>query len=224
MSTQNLSISNALKFGFRTLFSNILLFISLYVLFYGLVFLVEFIITLGFGQNTISKNFIAFLNVLVIFYFNLGISRIALTYHDTGATHLNKLISPLGQFLRYIAAEFLALFVILITSLLIVAPGLALKNYALTMLLVIPAAIVFCILMARTLFIPYCIIDRNAGIIDAFDESWKITKGNTLFLVGYYIVCGIIDAAIITIPATRASRAFIYRKLSQTNNIQTQEI
>jgi len=86
-------------------------------------------------------------------------------------------------------------------------------------LLIIPG-IIFAM---KLMFVPYFIIDKNLGAVDAIKASWKATKGNLmeLFLLGALCMLVVIVGALAlliglvwAIPTTIIASAYAYRKLS----------
>jgi hypothetical protein len=76
--------------------------------------------------------------------------------------------------------------------------------------LIIPGVILSCMLM----YVPYLIIDREMGFVEAFKESAKISKGHIMdVLVGFYLsagVAGYLSTLVITIVFTIPMIAFVY--------------
>lgn len=79
------------------------------------------------------------------------------------------------------------------------------------------------IFAGRLMFFPFFIVDKNAGIIDAFKMSWAATAGHTLISVGYFFAIHIIAVAgsillgvgiFYTTPAAFLAVAYTYRVLS----------
>jgi uncharacterized membrane protein len=73
------------------------------------------------------------------------------------------------------------------------------------------------------MFVPYIVIDRGLGPIEAMKESWRVTKGHKwqlfllfLALIGLNILGAIalIVGLLVTIPITMLAAAHAYRTLT----------
>lgn len=100
-------------------------------------------------------------------------------------------------------------------------------NTVLSMVVGIPAALVFyaimiTVAMRLSLWI-FLIADRNMGAIDSLSESWRLTDGRTLQLLGFALLAipisflGALACGVGMIPATMViygAQASVYRQLS----------
>jgi len=89
-----------------------------------------------------------------------------------------------------------------------------------TVLLVIPGVIVFLGLC----FYSFPLVDKKAGMVDALKQSWALTKGVKLKILGFLIVVSLVNmlgvlllliGMFVTVPVTYVAFAHVYRKLSE---------
>lgn len=90
-------------------------------------------------------------------------------------------------------------------------------------LLIIPG-IIFVI---RLQFVPYFIIDKGAGPVEAVKKSWSATRGSFFSLLGLSLVLLLINlfglillavGLLVTVPLTYIVIGWVYKKLSKSNS------
>ncbi|MES0403793.1 MAG: DUF975 family protein [Hyphomicrobium sp.] len=151
-----------------------------------------------------SAELIAALASLVLGIFTaMGMTTLALRAHDDIANvTIGDLWNP-QPFWRYLGAQFLAAIIIFVGLLLLIVPGF--------------------IAALGLLFVPYVVIDRGAGPINALKESWRITNGNKwqLFLFGLVLsglnlvgVLLLVVGLLVTVPVTWIAVTHAYRTLA----------
>ncbi|MCP4781728.1 MAG: DUF975 family protein [Hyphomicrobium sp.] len=147
---------------------------------------------------------IAALASLVLGIFTaMGMTTLALRAHDD---IVNVTIVDLWNpqpFWHYLGAQFLAAIIIFVGLLLLIVPGF--------------------IAALGLLFVPYAVIDRAAGPINALKESWLITNGNKwqLFLFGLVLIglnllglLALVVGLLVTAPITWLAVTHAYRILA----------
>jgi len=214
MSKTEFSIWNAIKFGFKAFFYN---FVTILI---GILFLfvlgcfLDKLSDIISGYPAIITCINMVLGWIVIFWFNFSLSRIALMYYDHRSVSISALFSSWELFFRYVSAEIFSWFVLLLAIV-----GVFIKDFdvlypinvivsGLWAVIGVPLCIV---IMVRTQYISYLIIDRDSGIIESVKDSWNMTRGYTWKLIKYNVICGIINIIGVTLPATLLSRAYVYR-------------
>jgi uncharacterized membrane protein len=151
-----------------------------------------------------SAELIAALASLVLGIFTaMGMTTLALRAHDDIANvTIGDLWNP-QPFWRYLGAQFLAAIIIFVGLLLLIVPGF--------------------IAALGLLFVPYAVIDRGAGPINALKESWRITNGNKwqLFLFGLVLIglnllglLALVIGVLVTAPITWLAVTHAYRILA----------
>lgn len=148
----------------------------------------------GFGLNALAI-FFAFLSVCYFMATWLGFNRAYIHYYDTGEIKYRPFFN-----MRAILSSLLSYALLLP----LVAGGL--------ILLLIPGIMIF----LRSLFMPYFIVDKNMGPIEAIKASWALTKGKYGQLFGLFailFVCGLIP--VIGVYAAGLINVYAYRNISQ---------
>lgn len=136
-------------------------------------------------------------------------------------------------FIRYVGASLALLIIVgiipaVLLGILALASGGSLLNMGWDQLLVgiiVIAVLTFLISIPFQLF-GYALVDRNVGPIESLKESWRITKGHWLALLGLnivvvaLIVLGFFAAFVglfIAVPLSWLAYAYVYRALSGTS-------
>ena len=142
-------------------------------------------------------------SIVVSFFVGLGLTNFALRAHDDIASvQISDLWNP-APFWRFVGAEILAGLIIAAGFVLLVVPGI--------------------IASVGLGFVPFLIVDRPVGPIDALKESWRITKGHKwqLFLLGLVLVAlnfvGVLLLVVgvfVTIPISLLAFVHAYRTLA----------
>lgn len=132
----------------------------------------------------------------------MGLVTIALNIVDNKTIHLSKIYTSKAKIFNYVMASLLYFLIVFVGFILLIVPGIyfGIKYH----------------------FFMYDIVDKNAGIIDSFKNSSKITSGNMLNL----FLFGLINFGILTlglfllgvgliaaIPVVILATAYVYRKL-----------
>lgn len=151
-----------------------------------------------------TAELVAALASLVLGIFTaMGMTTLALRAHDDIANvTIGDLWNP-QPFWRYLGAQFLAAIIIFVGLLLLIVPGF--------------------IAALGLIFVPYAVIDRGAGPINALKESWRITNGNKwqLFLFGLVLIglnllglLALVVGLLVTAPITWLAVTHAYRTLA----------
>ncbi|HEY3375749.1 MAG TPA: hypothetical protein VGK02_11925 [Candidatus Aquicultor sp.] len=115
----------------------------------------------------------------------------------------SDLSSSYRLFFRFLGSSILAGIIALIGFILLIIPGI--------------------ILAIRLQFYMYLIVDKNAGAIEALQQSWNMTKGLTgrLFLFGSLLflieILGVLALGVgilVAIPVIYLAQAYVYRILA----------
>lgn len=134
---------------------------------------------------------------------NIGLIKVALKFYDHQKADLKDLYDHYPLFLKYILGTFLYGIIVALGIIVLIIPGI--------------------IFAVKLQFVPYLIIDKGLGPIEALQKSWALTKDNgfNLFLLGLLLVLiNILGALALgiglfwTVPTTWLATVFVYRKLS----------
>jgi uncharacterized membrane protein len=134
---------------------------------------------------------------------SLGAATFSLRAHDNIArVEIGDLWNPAPVW-RFLGAEILGAVIIFFGILLLVVPGV--------------------IAALGLMFVPFTVIDRGAGPVDALKESWATTKGNKggLFLLALALlglnllgILALVVGLLVTVPVTWLAVTHAYRTLS----------
>ncbi len=132
----------------------------------------------------------------------MGMTLILIRVYDNVDTGYRDFFEPIPAFVSYIVATILTTIIISLGFLLLVIPGI--------------------VASIALMFVPYLIIDRNMGPIEAIKESVNLSKGHmwNLLILGLFIIAFNIVGAlalgiglIVTIPVSALAVVHVYRWL-----------
>lgn len=164
-------VSSAYKHGWKTLWPSFgMLFLAglIYLLIVGIFTYIDFSITYGLPENT--QLMLSFtLSVLSFFLFTpfyYGLSYCFLKAARDRKVEVKNLFAAFNNYWSTLASY-------LLTGI-IIGAGL--------LLLIVPGIIFAC----KLAFVPYLVVDRKMGPINAISESWSMTRGHAgkVFLIG----------------------------------------
>jgi uncharacterized membrane protein len=202
MKAKRFSCSEAFKFGWDTVKSNLAFFIGLMVV-YSLIIYVPAGIAGALKKNSaplyvLIKIIASIINAIV----NMGLIKIILNFHDEKHTRISDLFSCANLFFKYIFGSILFGLIVAAGTLLLIVPGI--------------------IWMIQFSFYSYFIVDKMLGPIAALKRSSAITKGVKwdLFIFGLLFLginvlglLALIAGLLVTVPLTMLAAVFVYRKL-----------
>jgi uncharacterized membrane protein len=146
---------------------------------------------------------VALVSVVVSMLVGLGLTTFSLRAHDNiNGVQIADLWNP-GPFWRFVGAHILTVLAIALGFLALIIPGI--------------------ILSMGLAFVPYLVVDRGLGPIEAIKESWRITKGHKwqllllfLALLGLNLLglVALLIGIFVTVPITMLAFAHAYRTLN----------
>lgn len=152
---------------------------------------------------TLAQMLASIISAVLGLFATIGATTFSLRAHDNIAgVEIGDLWNP-KPFWRFLGAEILAAIVIFFGLLLLIVPGII-------------AALGFGM-------VPFTVVDRGAGPIDALKQSWRLTKGNKgqlallgLALIGLNLlgVLALVVGLLVTVPVTWLTLTHVYRTLS----------
>ncbi len=202
MSEKAFSKKEAFRFGWQHMKAHLGFWVGLILLGLALNALPE----LGRWQTGKSAPLLALFWSLAGYLLQLtvqmGMLRITLQFVDGKRPRYGDLFGDFTRFSRFVAGNLLYLLIVMTGSILLVVPGL--------------------IWAVKYQFVPFLIVDRKAGVAEAFRESGRLTRGSKWNLTAFFILAaginllGFLALAIglfTTLPATLLAWAFVYRQL-----------
>ena len=152
---------------------------------------------------TAYSAFVWVLSVAVSMLVGVGVTTFSLKAHDNIETaKLEDLWNP-GPFWRFLGAHILTGIAVAIGFVCLVIPGI--------------------ILAIGLSFVPYVVVERGLGPIEAMKESWRITKGHkwTLFQLGLVFlgitflgIIALVVGVFVAFPVVMIAAAHAYRTLT----------
>jgi hypothetical protein len=141
-------------------------------------------------------------SIVVSIFVGMGITTFSLRAHDNvQGAQLSDLWNP-APFWRFLGAHILTLIAVTLGMLALIVPGI--------------------IIAMGLAFVPYLVVERGLGPIEALKESWRVTKGHkmqifllVLALIGINILglMALIVGVFVTFPITLLAFAHAYRTL-----------
>lgn len=202
MTTKTFSKSEAVKFGWNVMKSNLGFFIVLLIV-VGLIYIVpDMIGKLVEKDAPVLAFIISIISLVLGVVVGLGLIKIALRFCDNQKGRFADLFSQYRLFFKYLFGSILYNLIVSVGMILFIIPGI--------------------IWSIQFQFFPYFIVEKRAGPIEALKRSSRLTKGIkwnlfrfNLLLMGINLLgtlCLLIGL-FATIPTTMVAMAFVYRKL-----------
>lgn len=198
---QNLSITEALEYGWKATshYIGFYLTLALLILLFNLIPSVFEV----FFDNSIYTPVVRGIFIVLIAIVTLGIIRTTLKHVDKKDTSLLDLFK-LNLFGRYLAAAGIYLFMVIGGLILFIIPGVywGLKYQ----------------------FATYLVVDKKMEIARAFEESARIVAGHEWDLLSYWLIMFLLNLVgllfftigiVITLPVTLIGYSYLYRQLRQ---------
>ncbi len=143
----------------------------------------------------------------------MGVTRIVLNIHDGREVSFNNLIGETSLLVKFILAQILTMIAVFAGLILFIVPG------------IIAAIGLF--------FVPYVVIDKKLGPIEAIKESWRLTKGhkwNVFFFSLLFVLINLLGmlafmvGLLVTMPITFLAAVYAYRWLDKQDTpvVQTE--
>lgn len=200
---EKLRVGESIKFGWETLKKRPLMIIGAFVLALLISGIVSTLLEPEEGAPltavTITMGLVSAIIGLLV---EIGLITFSLRAHDNVASVTLKDLWNPKPFLWYVLGQLLVAVVVLVGLVLLIVPGI--------------------IAAMGLMFSSYLIIDKERGPIEAFKESWHLTKGHKwqLFLLVLAIIAlniigflALLIGLVVTIPVSMLAVTHAYRKL-----------
>jgi uncharacterized membrane protein len=146
---------------------------------------------------------VTLISIVVSIFVSLGLTTFSLRAHDNvAAAQVSDLWNP-APFWRYLGAYVLTVLAIALGFLALIVPGV--------------------ILAVGLAFVPFLVIDRGLGPIEAMKESWRLTRGHkmqlfllVLALIGITLLglLALVVGVFVALPINMIAFAHAYRTLN----------
>ncbi|MCD6385224.1 hypothetical protein J7M23_05540 [Candidatus Sumerlaeota bacterium] len=203
MTTQKFSKGEAIRFGWRTMKSNLGFFIILLIV-VGLIYVIpDFIEKLVRKDAPLLAILIHLGSWVISIVVQMGVIKIALRFCDEEEAELGDLFTCFPLFFKYVAGSILYGLIVIVGLLLLIIPGI--------------------IWSIKFWFFPYFIVEEGVGPIQALKKSSLITRGAKWDLFLFGLLLGLINllgalclviGLFATVPTTMVAWAYVYRELS----------
>ena len=202
MTTLKFSKSEAVRFGWNTMKSNLGFFIGILIV-AALISIVPSIISVLIQEKAPALSIIIDITTWVLrLVIVMGLIRITLRFCDNEKGKFVDLFSCFPLFLKFLFGLILYVLIILGGMILLIIPGI--------------------IWAIKSLFVSYFIVDKRLYPVEAVNRTFVITKGVKWDLFLFVLLLGLINllgalclliGLFVTIPTTMVAMAFVYRKL-----------
>lgn len=210
MEKKHFKIGEAIRWGFKTFLNQIMFFLLAGLAFVGVYLVVSIISTLFMSllaQRTSEDSplmifllGVLFLVVSLFFvWLVLGMMKIMLDIYDYGKAEFKTLFSQAHLVVPFMGASFLFA----------LAVGIGVAFF------VIPGIYLYC----RYFFFNYIMVDKNLGVLEAFQESSRLTEGARWQILGLSMVSFFLNILPIFIFVTMLATVYAYRR-QQENSLQ----
>lgn len=190
----------AISFGWDKFKENILLLLAVFFIIGGVSFMFNVSDKLGF--SALMMLVVGLVSFVVQSVLEMGAIRIVLNIRAGHKAEFANLISEMSQLLNFILAQILVLVVVMIGTMLLIIPGI--------------------IATVGLFFVPYIVIDKKLGPVEAMKESWRLTKGhkwNLLWFGSILIIMNMLGmmafgiGLLVTLPISFLATVYAYKWL-----------
>ncbi|MBI2621451.1 MAG: hypothetical protein HYW63_02275 [Candidatus Levybacteria bacterium] len=157
----------------------------------------------GFFRESVLAVLVSLAFTVITLFLEIGAIKIFLKLVDGQKAEITELWAYPQYLLRMIGASILFGLIVLAGFILLIIPGIYLA--------------------IRLQFYSFYIVDKNEGVIDSLQKSWKVTQGNVinLFLFMLLLVAlnilgalALLVGLLVTIPVSFIAVTLLYRKLA----------
>tara|TARA_B100001250_G_scaffold327243_1_gene291392 strand:+ start:58 stop:690 length:633 start_codon:yes stop_codon:yes gene_type:complete len=154
-------------------------------------------------------NLIGFIASLLSLYLSASVTLMGIRYMRGESISFNDLLAiDFGTFIHYFLATIVSAMCVIVGFLFFILPGLY--------------------IMSRLIFVQYLVVDKKLSFNQAIKESWKVSDGNGLNLIGFLlaiffvIIVGFLAFLIgilVAIPITSLASAQLYLLFTNQKNV-----
>ncbi len=208
--TNSFSKKAAILFGWEKFKENAPFLLGVFLIVGVISFLFDKVDKLGVSAFMVFV--IGVIGFIISTVLHMGVTRIMLNIHNGREVSFNNLVGETSLLIKFILAQILAMIIVMVGLMLLVVPG------------VIAAVGLF--------FVPYIVIDKKLGPVDAIKESWRLTKGhkwNILLFSLLFILINLLGVLalgiglLVTMPITFLATVYAYKWLDKQDTPVVQE-
>lgn len=213
MSDKSISISEAYKFGWSSVKTNIGYFIKIFaVILTVYIALIAASYFTGIDRNPAPDVIITLINSIFEIVITIGLIKIAITFTRGDKPLVSDVFSSYRLFFKFFFSTILNTIIIFVGLLLFIIPG-----------------VIWSLKFSQY---KYLIVDKKMGPVEALKESSKLTKGAKWELLGFFIITFLVNVLgiiffvvgiLITAPITMLATAHVYQQLLNQEKPQINE-
>jgi hypothetical protein len=206
---KTISDGDLLKYGWKMALEKLGFFIGLFLLtilaFIGLIIIGVILVTILGEDLALPVVLLTYLSVIVLsLLVNIGWIRISLALVDGKKTDLAMLFKNWDAFWRFLGATLLYGLVVMAGYILFIIPGV--------------------IWSLKYMWMPWLVVDKKMGVLEAMEKSSNMTMGLKWDLLGFQILTVIVSylgflalgvGALVTTPTVLMATAKLYRSHSK---------
>ncbi len=225
------NFTDVLGYGWRTMKSNLWFFVGLGLLWLIITILPDMVkaiskhLHLPMVPHIVLDILLIALGFVISIVLSIGMIKIALSFCDERKPPIGMLFDAWDCFWRYLGAGILYSLIMLavIVPCALAAGLLAAIRFPFLLLLIIPVGLVFAVRFAIQFGLCfYFVIDKGLGPVQALKASSRTTMGVKWYLLGFGILCGLINllgllcllvGVFAAYPTVIVASALVYRQL-----------
>lgn len=229
MNNARFSISETLRDAFKMAKEHFFVLAGLTLTIVFISFLLNIITQSVVAKSMMFQLPMFLVNIFIQITVTLGMIRIMMRIIDKEEYSFSDLFQPFSILTTYFVSTLLmalGLAGIMVLFFLVIFGGSLPSSMTHLILGMLVISIPLIALAIRFYFYSYLIVDRHAGIIESFTESFRITRGQTGYLLLFVLILfginllGLLALGIglfFTIPMSMLALAYVYRTLLQTS-------
>ncbi|MEK7155646.1 MAG: DUF975 family protein [Patescibacteria group bacterium] len=208
---EKLSVGACIRAGWEIFKKRPLIIIGAFVIAMAISGIASSLLDPGEGAPvTAATTLMSIASAIIGIFVELGLVTFAIRAHDNVETaKIADLWNP-SVFLRYLGAQILVGLTVVVGLILVIVPGV--------------------IAALGLMFASYLVIDKGRGPLEAYKESWHMTKGHkmelfllVLAVIGLNILglLALVVGLLVTIPVSMLAMVHAYRTLAGTSSEPT---
>ncbi len=206
---KSFSKRKAIIFGWEKFKKNILLLVGILII----TSVVPYVVS-SISEGMFLPIFIVTILVgaLIQIWIEMGATRIILKIHDNLDAGFKDFFEGGSLFIKFLLAKVLSIFVISLGFALFIIPGI-IASLGLSL-------------------VPYIILDKKLGPVEAIKDSWRLTKGHKWNLLLFTLLLLILNmlgsfvfivGLLITVPVSSVASVYVYKWLDKQDTPVAQD-
>jgi uncharacterized membrane protein len=199
----NFSAGQAVSYGWSTVTDHLGFFILITLLVFIVSFIPSYIGDMAGKEHPTLSAVASIIGPIIEAILTLGIINICLKLYNKKKVKFDDLFVSGATLIKYVGAVILTGLIVLAGFILLIIPGL--------------------IFAIRLQMVPYLVVDKQLGAVEAIKKSWAMTKGQAWRLFWLGIVLGFVNllgflalgvGILVTYPLTQLALVYVYQHLA----------